>query len=164
MRVLAIDPGPKMSAYVVYDETDGLLEHAKVPNDEMRVRVRHSQESRMVIEEVVSYGKPVGADVFTTVRWTGRFMEAWDSRNPLWEESALMSRRPVKMFLCNAANAKDSYIRQRLIDLFGPGKAAAIGLKKTPGPLYGVKADEWQALALAVTYMETVLHIGVPKF
>ena len=31
-------------------------------------------------------------------------------------------------------------------------KAAAIGRKAAPGPLYGISRDVWSALAIAVTY------------
>jgi hypothetical protein len=59
-------------------------------------------------------------------------------------------RRDVKLSLCGSARAKDGNIRTALIDLHG-GKEAAIGRKKTPGPLWGVHADVWAALALAIT-------------
>ena len=46
--------------------------------------------------------------------------------------------------------------RGALIDRYGGdgGKRAAVGLKATPGPLYGVKKDVWSALALVVMYAE----------
>ena len=53
------------------------------------------------------------------------------------------------MALCKNNRAKDKNIRQALIDRFGPGKAA-IGTKKAPGPLYGLKSHLWSALAVAV--------------
>ena len=56
----------------------------------------------------------------------------------------------VKMNLCHSAKANDADIRQALIDRFGPGKQKAIGLKGSPGPLYGVSKHCWAALALAV--------------
>jgi hypothetical protein len=46
-------------------------------------------------------------------------------------------------------------IRQRLIDIWG-GKELAIGNKRSPGRLYGLRGDQWQALALAVVWRETV--------
>ena len=54
---------------------------------------------------------------------------------------------------CNSAAAKDTNIRQALIDHYGGSKAEAIGVKAKPGPLYGIKADEWSALAIAL-YVE----------
>ena len=68
-----------------------------------------------------------------------------------------MPRKTVKMHLCSAiVGINDAVIRQRLIDLFGPGKDVEIGTKKKPGPLYGLHGDEWAALAVAVTYAETI--------
>jgi hypothetical protein len=34
------------------------------------------------------------------------------------------------------------------------GRRAAVGLKASPGPLYGVSRDVWQALALGVAYAD----------
>jgi hypothetical protein len=47
--------------------------------------------------------------------------------------------------------ATDANIRASLIDRYGPGKDSAIGSKRSPGPLYGLKGDEWSALAVALT-------------
>ena len=43
--------------------------------------------------------------------------------------------------------AKDSNIRQALIDRFG-----VVGTKKNPGWFYGVSKDVWAAIAVGVTY------------
>jgi hypothetical protein len=85
--------------------------------------------------------------------WVGRFIEMSVA------DAALMPRKDVKLHLCGQTRAKDSNIRAALIDRFG-GKEKAIGKKASPGPLYGLKADAWQALALAVTWLD--LH-GTPK-
>jgi len=34
--------------------------------------------------------------------------------------------------------------------MYGGTRDAAVGTKKTPGPLYGVSGHAWQALAVAV--------------
>jgi hypothetical protein len=88
----------------------------------------------------------VGAEVFDTVWWAGRFAEACQ-RVPV----VMLPRRAVKLALCADSRAKDANIRQALIDRFG-GKDAAIGRKAAPGPLYGISRDMWSALAIAVTY------------
>ncbi len=150
MRLTSIDPGNTQSAVVVLDrehiEFKGIF-----PNQQVRelLVTRNLEMDLLLIEMVASYGMPVGAEVFETVYWAGRFAEA-GSYMPVER----MTRNQIKMALCfRTQGVNDSVIRQRLIDLYG-GKEAAIGRKKTPGPLYGVKADEWAALALAMAYRE----------
>ena len=50
--------------------------------------------------------------------------------------------------------AKDSNIRQAVMDMYGSSKEVAIGNKKKPGPLYGVVKDIWSSLAIAITHTE----------
>jgi hypothetical protein len=100
----------------------------------------------VVCERVECYGMPVGREVFETCFWTGRF---WEATQRLDVEFHLVPRREVKLHLCGQARAKDSNIRQALVDRFG-GK----GTKSAPGLTYGMKADLWQAFALAVTCMD----------
>jgi hypothetical protein len=169
--ILAIDPGTTHSAYVIYDPPLAAVEsHARIPNESLLVAIHDGfpETNHCVIEAVASYGQPVGQEVFTTAIWCGRFAEAWD-----WHQqgvgttaAAFIFRKAVKLHLCGrVTGCGDPVIRQRLIDLFsdGRGKAVAIGVKKSPGPLYGLKGDEFAALALAVTYAETVLGGGVPE-
>jgi hypothetical protein len=96
-------------------------------------------------------GMAVGAEVFETCFWSGRFAERWFDNGGTWDR---IKRHQVKMHICGNMRAKDANIRTALIDMFGPGKEKAIGTKKNPGPLYGVSGDVWQALAVAVTYAE----------
>jgi hypothetical protein len=58
----------------------------------------------------------------------------------------LIPRRDVKLTLCGSARAKDTNIRQALIDALGE-----VGTKKNPGPLYGVSGHYWAALGVAYT-------------
>jgi len=157
--ILAIDPGTTHSAKVLYDPNSRcVIIHGKHANDELVCTLRiqaTNADWRVVIEGIASYGRPVGAEVFQTAIWIGRFIEAWDANRNGQSEAVLIYRRQVKRHLCGSElKVNDAVIRQRLIDLFGPGKAVAIGTKKTPGPLYGLRADEWSALALAVTFSE----------
>lgn len=159
--ILAIDPGQSKSAYVLYDaETKHISEHGIVGNMDMieqLPRLRQMPEFAtgeaviLVIEMVASYGMPVGASIFDTCVMIGRFIQAYPG------EYTLMFRREVKLHLCNSARAKDGNVRQALIDRFpatGDGKIPQIGTKAQQGPLYGVRADIWQALGLAITYAE----------
>jgi hypothetical protein len=155
VTVLAIDPGYEQSAVVLYDGSR-VETHRILPNDELLSHLCHDDDlpETCVIEQIASYGMPVGAEVFGTVRWSGRFEQAFLMRNRLRNSVALMPRRDVKLHLCNSARAKDANVRQALLDRFG-GEKVAKGTKAAPGPLYGLKKDEWAALAIAVTWMDT---------
>lgn len=156
MTLLAIDPGNEQSAYVIYDAFERMPhEFQKVSNAELLDRIEMSRKSAtrwknidsVAIEMIASYGMPVGREVFDTCVWIGRFIQAWGG------DVELVYRKDVKLHLCGQPRAKDGNIRQALIDLWG-GKDKAIGRKATPGPLYGFSADEWAALAVAVTHSE----------
>jgi sulfur relay (sulfurtransferase) DsrC/TusE family protein len=143
--ILAIDPGDKQSAYVFMDEDYKPVEFGKVDNFQMMGIVDDTGTDKVVIEMVASYGMAVGAEVFETVYWIGRFYQIAHKRCP----TERMLRRDVKLNLCHNARAKDSNIIQALKDRFGDK-----GTKKAPGWFYGFKADCWQAYALAVTYAD----------
>lgn len=152
MIILAIDPGPTASAFVAYNSATGGIRNAgKVSNDELLSMLRDGvaqDVSHCVIEKVESFGMAVGAEIFETVYWSGRFAEA---THPIPVHR--IGRKAIKLHLCGSMRAKDPNIRQALIDRYG-GKEAAIGRKASPGPLYGISGDMWSALAVAVTWWE----------
>lgn len=154
MQIYAIDPGCEQSALVVFDG-QSVLNHETAPNeqllDEISDRTR-SKDHVLVVEMIASYGMAVGAEVFETCVWSGRFIQAWAGYHASmpWDR---VKRLQVKLALCHDSRAKDANIRQALLDRFG-GKDRAIGRKAAPGPLYGIKGDEWAALAVAVTWWE----------
>jgi hypothetical protein len=165
VRLLAIDPGSEESAWVVYDDRARMpLNWGKHPNEGvLSVIYDPPAECRaLAIEMVASYGMAVGATVFETCVWAGRFIQLWQMGGSEWGKAAggdalRVYRRDVKLHLCGSMLAKDPNIRQALIDRYGPGKDKAVGFKATPGPLYGMKADCWSALAVAITAAETML-------
>ena len=151
--ILGLDPGNEISAAVVWDP-DGrrVIDHALLDNEAMRFYVAKTFDpvEIMAIEMIASYGMAVGKTVFDTCVWIGRFMEVFSGR------AELEYRKDVKMFLCNSMRAKDANVRQAVMDMFGSTRRKAIGLKKSPGPLYGIKKDLWQALAVAITYSDSI--------
>ena len=143
MNILAIDPGPVISAHVVWDGRE-ILDMGISDNYELLALVGGDNAAEeLVIEQVCSYGMAVDASVFETVFWSGRFAEAWLGN------FHRLPRMDVKMHLCHNSRAKNSNVRQALIDRLG-----VCGTKPNPGPLYGVKSHLWAALALAVTWID----------
>lgn len=145
MSILAIDPGPEESGWCLYEGR--VLGSGVAHNDDVRELLYdgfagHEIPNLLAIEGIASYGMAVGADVFSTCIWIGRFMECWHYPDKV----RLVYRREVKQFLCGTDKAKDTNIRQALIDSIGPP-----GTKKQPGPTYGVSKHAWAALAVAVT-------------
>jgi len=159
--IYAIDPGPQQSALVIYNPgTSGppIVNNFTVQNAEMLQfisdRSRRSDE-HLVIEQVASMGMPVGAETFETVFWSGRFAQAWTGYRPPLMPWDRVTRHAVKIHLCGSMRAKDANIRQAILDKFGG--SSAIGKKASQGPLYGVKGHEFAALAVALTFAETIL-------
>ena len=152
MRILAIDPGNELSAFCLV-ENGVPIRSGKLRNEELiaDLRARVFEPATLAVEMIASYGMAVGREVFDTCLWIGRFVEAWQAHGG---EYRLIYRRQVKLHLCESVRANDANIRAALIDRFGPGKDKAVGRKATPGPLFGLKGDEWSALAIALTAHE----------
>lgn len=143
--ILAIDPGTVQSGWALF-RSRTVVDSGVVPNPRLlELLPEYIGDFRvdvLAIEMVASYGMPVGKEVFETVRWIGRFQQAW--RDP--EAVKLIYRRDVKLYLCGNMRAKDPHVWQALIDKLGP-----VGNKAAPGPLYGVKSHARSAVAVAVT-------------
>ncbi|OZI17945.1 hypothetical protein [Bordetella genomosp. 7] len=157
--ILAIDPGTTESGYCVL--MGGAVDIAGIRRntDVLSYLQRdHWQVNgyALSIEMVASYGMPVGREVFETVRWIGRFQQAWYDPDAV----RLVYRQDVKLHLCRSLKARDSHVRQAVLDRFsstGGGKTPQVGTKKQPGPLYGVSSHAMSALAVAI-YSSEVVH------
>ncbi len=152
MSVFAIDPGNVESAYaLIDDDTRRPLKIGKVDNITLRydLPIILQDADHVALEMVASYGMPVGADVFETCVWIGRFFEvSCRSRGALPD---LVFRNAVKVHHCHSGKAKDSNVIQALVDRFAPGvRNKGKGTKAEPGWFFGFHDDIWQAYALAV--------------
>lgn len=169
--LVAIDPGPVFSA-ILYVEKGDVVRASISTNETIRRELRELSvgakwfRAPLAIEWFSSFGMAVGKSVFETCREVGRFQEAWRSG----DDVRLVRRMDVKLHLCRSARAKDSNVRQALLDLFpetGGGATPQVGTKGDPGPLRFMRdapvcdvknADRkhlWSALAVAVTAVQS---------
>lgn len=151
MKILAIDSGNTESGVAIIRMPDFRLEwFAKLPNEDV-YKVAHRYDfDEIAIEMVACYGMPVGKDVFETCLWVGRFVEQFKEY-----KISFVYRKEEKLHLCGSLKAKDSNIRQALINRYAKldfknGK----GTKKAPDTFYGVANDVWAAIAVGVTHYE----------
>ena len=148
--ILAIDPGNIESAYCLMDsETYKPIEFGKISNVQMLMKIIELKYDKIIIEMIASYGMAVGASVFDTCVWIGRFIQARTC-----VDFEYIYRKEEKMNLCYSMKAKDSNIRQALIDRFGD-----VGTKSNQGFFYGFKKDIWSAFAVGCTYLDKTKKI-----
>lgn len=155
--ILAIDPGSEQSAFVLLGSQ--IQDVGKIPNEDFLKRaveiVCLHPEAHVVCEKIESYGMPVGREVFDTIFFTGRLTELLKFFKTTVN---FVPRKEVKLSLCGQTRAKDANIIQALKDRFGDKPT-----KAKPNLFYGafkLKADEWQALALAVVVQDQLRESG----
>lgn len=180
--LLALDPGPCDTAYVMLEldqptaarfriAAKGFVPNVQVLDDVIPSLIPAVDAMRMlphssadlgasdvagggvhvVSEAIQAMGMSVGSETFDTCIWIGRFMQRALMCGATFDR---IKRTEIKLHLCGTPRAKDTNVRQALIDRFGPGRAAAVGTKKAPGPLHGIAGHRWSALAVAVTWLD----------
>lgn len=150
--ILSIDPGSTESAYcLIEEETYKPIEFGKIDNTLLLIKLGELKYDKLIIEMIASYGMAVGQTVFETCVWIGRFLQ-----RRTCADYEYIYRKEEKMNLCHSMKAKDSNIRQALIDRFG-----VVGTKKNKGWFYGFKADIWAAYAVGVTYLDKEKGNGI---
>lgn len=167
--ILAIDPGNIESGYVLLDMDLKPIEKGKVSNEILLEQIIYDkfwydssedEEDYIAIEKIASYGMPVGAEVFDTCIWIGRFVQAI----PNGIQPQFIFRKDEKMNLCQSMKANDATIKQALVDRFAPGeKNYGKGTKKEPGWFYGFSKDMWAAYAVGVTYYDMYIAPNIKK-
>jgi len=183
MRLLAIDPGTTKSGWVQLEDGKP-VGYGWTGNEEfLKLIETDPYTTEFAIEDITSFGMPVGKDVFTTVRWTGRFDHA--AQAPV----TYIGRKEVMSHMCGSAKGNDSTLRQAIIDHYG-GQEVAVGGKKCltckgkgwlgrdhaicgdchctgfwdkpeggcgyqthPGVLHGISGHVWSAIGVGLTYL-----------
>ena len=159
MDILGIDPGTLESAYVLTNNNLEIESFGKLENSEMLkiliTTLKENENLKVAIEMIASMGMAVGQSVFETCRWIGRFEQKCLDFSVI---PTIIYRKDEKINLCGSMRAKDSNIRQALIDRFAKfDKLNGKGSKKNPDVFFGFKADMWAAMAVTVTYYDLYL-------
>jgi len=156
MKILSIDPVNIYSAYTILDEDLFPLKFGKIKNEEF-LELIYSKEFKkcdyIAIEMVACYGMAVGATIFDTCVWIGRFTE---SLSKIYKKEVnFVYRRDVKLNLCKKVSANDSNVMTALVDRFAPNvRNHGKGIKSNQGWFYGFKADIWASYAVGVTFYD----------
>lgn len=161
--LLAIDPGDVESAFCFMDmETYEPLYFAKEKNEDAMEHMvsyvvgsdtANSNVTHVAIEMLSSYGMSVGKTVLFTAAWVGRFYQCLSEYVPYMH---YIYRQDEKLCICGQMRAKDSNVRQALIDRF-----AKFDFKQGKGSIknhdwfWGFKADIWQSYAVGVTFIDS---------
>lgn len=144
MTILGVDPGPEETSLVVWESPPGVLRYSSsIPSKDVCALLGTLCVDVVACEHMQCLGMSVGKEVFESCYWIGEYR--YRCRD-LGLRFYRVYRMDEKMALCGSARAKDSNIRQSLIDRYG-----VVGTAKNPGPLYGIANDRWSALAVAVT-------------
>ncbi len=150
-KILALDVGTTSSGFC---KMRGYMpvKFGKINNLDLLELVKSEDYDILVYEGFQSFGMAVSQSVFESVEWNGRYKQAALDRGKKVDK---IFRTQEKMNLCGKTSAKDSNIRQALIDRFASydfknGK----GTKDNPDFFYGFSKDMWSAFAVGTTYLD----------
>lgn len=167
MQVLAIDQGSTESGYAIIDDKYNIEKTDKIDNYHLRMITlslsRGEDVKFFTMEQIKSFGNKFGDSLIESIQWGGRFIEAWHHEHG--RECDLIPRKTwVNEFTGNHL-AKDKDVRMIVIDryrdmaktrpdMLGGGRTPIVGIKTRPGYLHGVADDAWQAIGLAMCWMD----------
>jgi len=147
--ILGIDPGPIDCAAVMYG--DGKVEIVGDNLTPMELFAIAITAHRVAIEDFVTY-QPVAAESRETIKQIGVLRWVFGNRG---HEVVEIPRAACLRHVMGATKGGDTALRAAITDRFGGSKRAAWGVKKEPGPLYGLTGSHLlAALAVAITAEE----------
>jgi len=169
--ILGIDPGSEKSGYVLLsiEKITNYINFTIIEKDHLdntnilnllvgkKIIYQYMREKSkldVAIETIESRGMNIGQSTIDTSIWAGRFYQKAEDLN--YNNYELITRRNIKLNICEDSRAKPKNIRQALKDRFGD-----YGTKKNPGKLYNLKGAPkgssdhiWSALAVCITYID----------
>ena len=150
--IIGIDPGTTESGIVVIDNDYTVVSAEKELNENIAWKwldnesIIRDQVDTVVIEAIQSYGMAVGASVFTTCFWIGRF---WQKALEGNVDVFLYSRPKIFRGVVGQSKGGDAAMRQALLTRFGGDK------KGEPlNILKGGGSDKRSAFAAAVYHLD----------
>ena len=142
--ILGIDPSPDKHAWAIINQDLDVIGFGRDFTAECQGPSKNGLLETW-IEMIASYGMPVGKEVFDTCVQIGSLM----TLIPAWGPVYRVTRNSVKNSVCHSSKAKDSNIRQAVIDRFGGPQCIKKG-----GKLHGVAGDTWAALAVCLAALD----------
>ena len=187
-RVLAIDPGPEVSGWVLFGiETRKPFSFGIDTTDEVLKIIEQESFNWLVIEKVGNQGNIVGDTIFDTCINIGSFKDRYRNNGKycydITRSNVIVQlygfarkRNPDKTWF----KVRDKHVNAVIIERFGGRDIAVGGVKcqkckgkgwfgagrpvctacggsqwlNPPGPLFGVRKHIWDALGLAMTFLE----------
>ena len=151
MIILGIDPGPTSSAAVFWDtKPEEVKASWTEENDEFRKKLIAVSDTDppgiCVIEGITFYGKVLNSSTYETLMFIGQLREIF------YGYYKIVYFPDIAYHFCGSRRGvKSSNINAVLLSRYKKG------IKKQPGPLYGVKGHEMSALAAAIYWWENLL-------
>lgn len=157
MKILGLDPGSSESAFVIWDtELEEILNHS-IPNNYLLEKLLEeeklvNQGDVVIIEMFQNFGKKAnaGASIFYSCIFIGKVLKICER---LKVKTVLIPRKTIVSHHTRTVTSSDSTVRRVMLQKFPKGTA------KKPGVSYGLKEDEWQALAAVSYYLEKLENV-----
>lgn len=150
--VIGIDPGPQESAVVLLMPNGEVRDPTMQPNSLIAESLPRwgDWSHHLIVETLTPLDERIGQESLDTHGWAWVFAALFPG------PSHKLSRYQVEAAL---AVQNDAGITAACLELLGhENRRVAVGTKKKPGPLYGMKKHLWQALGVALAWV--VLNKG----
>lgn len=142
IKIIAIDPGNEISAYVEWDSKH--IHKAEIlKNEDMIEYLESSDAQYLFIEKLANMGQVIGKEILDTAMWSGRFYQVWEKKkkeNITHLDDTFILRTTIKK---HHKVKNDAQMRLKLIQKYGKATTKVL------------KSHLWQAFGLATFITES---------